>query len=169
VTRKRAITAFVVLAVATTVGVVAHRLWKYEAEEPLRAGVSLLKAGDHEGARKALLPFAERGNPVAQRLLGQIYAEGLGVPADDVRAEMWFRRAECGCKNPGNAEFYTGRDLLRKIPPDQAGAVRWIIRAAEAGHPEAQALLADRERLSSEGLVVDSATSAYWSGILHAD
>lgn len=164
------ITTFVLVAVATAVGVLAYQLSRYGEQEPLRAGVSLLKEGDHEGARKALLPFAERGNPVAQRLLGQIYAKGLGVPADDVRAEMWFRRAECGCKNPGNAEYYTGLDLLRrKTPPDQAGAVRWIIRAAEAGHPEAQALLADRERLSSEGLVVDSATSAYWRGILHSD
>jgi uncharacterized protein len=33
---------------------------------------------------------AEQGHPVAKLFLRVMYAEGRGVPQDDVRAHMWF-------------------------------------------------------------------------------
>ena len=42
--------------------------------------------------------FAVFGNMDAQLELGEHYRDGLGVPLDDAKAEMWFRRAaEQGC------------------------------------------------------------------------
>lgn len=39
-----------------------------------------------------LVMAAERGDPVAQLLLGHRYADGRGVAQDDAEAVVWWRR-----------------------------------------------------------------------------
>ena len=155
-----------VVAVAAAVGFQLHR---HEARRPFWAAVSLAKSGDYVAARGALLPFARNGDPIARQLLGSIYAEGGTIARDDTRAGMWFRRAECGCDSPGEIEYYTGLDILKRIPPDSSAALRWITRAAEAGNLEAQSLLADPAALQAKGLTVAPGTAEYWQEIKESD
>lgn len=149
----------VILIAAAWVG---YRLWVYHKLEPYREGISAVKAADYQLALTKLRPLAERGNADAQRMLGEMYAAGWGVSADDIQASTWFRRAECGCDAPGQAEYDTGLNFIQTGKKDNAAAVKWIQRAAEAGHPRAQMLLADKNKLAEKGLTVDPAVSEYW-------
>jgi TPR repeat protein len=148
-------------------GWIGYRLWQYELLEPYREGVSAVKAGDYQLALTKLRPLVKAGNVDAQRMLGEMYAAGWGVPVDDIQASIWFRRAECRCDEPGQAELDTGLNLLDS-KSDKGAAVKWIQRAAEAGHPRAQMLLTDQRTLREKGLSVDPAVSDYWRQALQA-
>jgi TPR repeat protein len=138
--------------------------WQYEQLEPLREGISALKAGNYELALERLGQFAEAGNALAQRQLGFMYALGLGVPADKVQAGIWFRRAECSCWTTGDAEYGVALDYLngQEVKRDNIMALYWVQRAAEAGNVESQRLLADPTKAAEKGLEVDPSLSEYW-------
>lgn len=145
------------------------RLWQYEQLEPYRAGVSALKEGDFDLALTRLKPLAEAGNTEAQQDLGWMYAAGWGVVQDDIQANIWLRRAECKCAWPGETEYNIGLRLLETGKRDTEAGARWIQRAAEAGYPNAQMLLADRELLSEKELPIDPAISNYWHQVIEAN
>jgi len=56
----------------------------------LRGGVRAPEAGPKPSALTALQYAAEQGEPVAQWKLGHMYADGDGVPRDDLRAFNYF-------------------------------------------------------------------------------
>jgi hypothetical protein len=60
--------------------------------EAFRFGAAALKDGETEKAVISLEYAAENGHPIAQWKLGRMYAEGEGVPRDDLRAFEYFRR-----------------------------------------------------------------------------
>ena len=51
------------------------------------------KAGDYEKAFRLTKPRAELGMAKPQYNLGVMYANGTGVPQDDIKAVFWFRMA----------------------------------------------------------------------------
>ncbi|MEM9268994.1 MAG: SEL1-like repeat protein, partial [Pseudomonadota bacterium] len=53
----------------------------------------LMEAGEFEAAREALWPAARSGNAEAEELIGVMYALGLGVERDDIRAFEWYLRS----------------------------------------------------------------------------
>lgn len=53
----------------------------------------LMEANKFEEARTALWPAARSGNAEAEELIGVMYALGLGVDKDPVRAFEWYLRA----------------------------------------------------------------------------
>lgn len=53
--------------------------------------------------------LANAGNSEAQQLLGEMYWYGEGTPADDGKAEMWFRKAADG----GNAKAKAALGVMR--------------------------------------------------------
>jgi TPR repeat protein len=145
----------------------AYRLVEYRHHEPMREGISAWKAGDTTAALQKLRPFAESGDVLAQTILGEIYAYGQGLPVDVVLAGMWFRRAECRSGVPGGHEYAVSQNYLAGRAPgpvkqDARAAERWLQRAAEAGHKEAQRILAEPTKLSELGLSIDPAVSDYW-------
>jgi TPR repeat protein len=153
----------VVLALA----VVIHRLLEYRRLEPMREGISALKAGDYRLAMNRLRPFAESGDVLAQKLLGDIYAYGLGLPMDNVQARIWYRLAECGCESTGSHEYFVAINYLEgSAPGDQKQnlqlAANWLQLAAEAGYTEAQRTLANPVSLAAKGLSIDHSVSEYW-------
>jgi len=167
--RRRVIVAISCLAtVLLIVTWMAYRSWQYARLEPLREGISAVKAGDFTLALQRLRPFAVAGNPVAQQELGFMYAFGWGVPIDGVQASMWFRLAECRCENPGDSEYGVALSYLQGIgvKTDNVLALKWLQRAAEAGHAKAQQLLADQAQATQQELPVDEATSMYWRKVL---
>lgn len=62
------------------------------AREALRSGVRDYNAGDKEGAARALEYAAGQGHALALWKLGRMYAEGDGVPHDDLKAFEFFSR-----------------------------------------------------------------------------
>ncbi len=59
----------------------------------LDAGLAAYRALDYSRAAQAWLPLARRGHPGAQRLLGQLYLDGTGVPVNPVQAYFWWMLA----------------------------------------------------------------------------
>jgi len=49
--------------------------------------------GDYIGALGRWMPLASAGNPEAQAAVARLYRDGLGLPADRVRALAWYRLA----------------------------------------------------------------------------
>src|SRR5215470_4742780 len=54
------------------------------------AGITAYQNRDYATAQRELQPLADRGDPRAQRLVGLMYRDGLGVRKDLIRAYMWF-------------------------------------------------------------------------------
>ncbi len=81
---------------------------------------------------------ADQGDAGAQYNLGNMYANGEGVPQDDAEAVRWFRLA--AEQGHASAQFNLGFMYAngRGVPEDAAEAVRWYRLAAEQGHASAQ-------------------------------
>jgi TPR repeat protein len=62
------------------------------ARDALRAGVRDYNAGDKEGAARALEYAALQGHTLALWKLGRMYADGDGVPHNDLRAFEYFSK-----------------------------------------------------------------------------
>jgi uncharacterized protein len=60
--------------------------------EAFRFGAAALKVGETAKGVMSLEYAAEQGHAIAQWKLGRMYAEGEGVPRDDLRAFEYFRR-----------------------------------------------------------------------------
>jgi hypothetical protein len=56
----------------------------------LDAGLAAYRALDYSRAAQVWLPLARSGHPGAQRLLGQLYLDGTGVPVNPVQAYFWW-------------------------------------------------------------------------------
>jgi uncharacterized protein len=56
-------------------------------------GLDAYNAEDYATAMKEWRPLAEQGDAFAQYNLGVMYANGRGVPEDDVEAVKWYRLA----------------------------------------------------------------------------
>jgi TPR repeat protein len=60
------------------------------AQQALRAGIDDLRAGDAKSSVEALKYAAAGGQSLAQWKLGRMYAQGQGVPHDDLQAYQYF-------------------------------------------------------------------------------
>ena len=73
-------------------------------------GMSAIKSGDYATAFKEFAALAEQGDADAQSNLGGMYANGQGVPQDNVYAHMWFNLAAAN----GNEPASKNRDIIAK-------------------------------------------------------
>ncbi len=80
---------------------------------------------------------AEKGNAPAMTLLGELYANGLGVPRDDTKAADWYKLA--AARGDRNAMFALAMFALagRGGPRDREQSAKWLAAAAKLGHAEA--------------------------------
>ena len=62
------------------------------AREALRSGVRTYNSGDKKGAVRALEFAATKGDALALWKLGRMYADGDGVPHDDLKAFEYFSK-----------------------------------------------------------------------------
>ena len=67
--------------------------WASTASADLEDARDLMEAGQFEEARAMFEVFARSGNADAEELIGVMYALGLGVEKDDIRAFDWYLRA----------------------------------------------------------------------------
>ena len=79
----------------------------------------------------------QKGDPIAMTLLGELYANGLGVPRDDAKAADWYKLA--AARGDKNAMFALAMFALqgRAGPRDREQSAKWLAAAAKLGHAEA--------------------------------
>ena len=100
---------------------------------------------DHDAEEQAL----------AQRNMGDMYAEGRNLPQNDAEAAKWYRRAaEQGLDE---AQFKLGAmyDRGEGVPENDAEAAKWCRMAADQGHNGAQKTL--NVELAEKGLELNPA------------
>jgi len=147
------------------------------AVEAFRSGAQALQTGETEKGVTSLQYAAENGSALAQWKLGRMYADGDGVPHDDLRAFEYFRRivtshGDDSMREPqsrfvANAYVALGhyyRDGIPNSPvkPDINRARDMFSYAASFfGDPEAQFHLG-RLYLKGEGLPRDSKLAVRW-------
>lgn len=109
---------------------------------PLHAEIEtardFMDAGDYAAAMVELLPAARSGNAEAEELIGVMYASGLGVARDDMRAFEWYLRA--AMKGHAGAQSGVGwyYEIGRGMPaPDLVRAYMWYVLSAIGGDPDA--------------------------------
>ncbi len=148
--------------------------------QAFRAGSEALRSGETAKGLTALEYAAEKGHALAQWKLGRMYAEGDGVPQDDLRAFQYFRsiadsHAEDNPATPrarfvANAFVALGNYYLDGIPntkiaPDPERARQMFAYAASYfGDPDAQYHLA-RLYLDGIGVPRDPRQAARWLGL----
>ena len=98
----------------------------------------LMEEGKFEQARDALWPAARSGNADAEELIGVMYALGLGVEQDHVRAFEWYLRSAMkghpGAKSGVGWYYEVGRGIEQ---PDLVRAYMWYVLSAIGGDPDA--------------------------------
>ena len=148
------------------------------AEQALRAGINDLKAGDAASSIAALTYAAEGGEPIARWKLGEMYADGVGVARDDVKAYHYFNQLvedydedAPDQRNRGaisNAFVEVGVYSLNGIPSSDVHAdperARELFQYAATtfGDPDAQYNLAHMYIVGAGGLAKDNIAAVRW-------
>ena len=98
----------------------------------------LMEEGKFQEAMKELIPAARSGNADAEELIGIMYAMGLGVQRDDIRAFDWYLRSSMkghpGAQSGVGWYYETGRGMPA---PDLIRAYTWYVLSAIGGDPDA--------------------------------
>jgi hypothetical protein len=148
------------------------------AEQALRAGIDELKSGDAASSVEALTYAADGGEPIARWKLGEMYADGIGVPRDDVKAYQYFNKLvedydedAADRRNRGaisNAFVAVGVYCLTGIPnsnvradPERAREL-FVYAATTFGDPDAQYNLAHMYIVGAGGLAKDNIVAIRW-------
>ena len=108
------------------------------AHAEIETGRDLMDQQRYVEAMRELLPAARSGNADAEELIGVMYAMGLGVERDDVRAFEWYLRASL--KGHPGAQSGVGwyYEIGRGMPaPDLVRAYMWYVLSAIGGDPDA--------------------------------
>ena len=97
-----------------------------------------LQSGDNKAALDELMPLAEQQDAEAQVLLGDLYYQGIGVPANYSLAWTWYNRA-AGHDN-AEGQYKLGKMLWDGVgvPRNDDVAVEWYEKAAENGSMQAR-------------------------------
>lgn len=131
------------------------------ATADLAAGNAAFSAGNFSAAYVQWAPLAAEGDVGAQRGIGLLFDQGLGVTADPVAATRWFTLA--AAQGDAEAQYRLGR-LAAEGRAGQVSAVdaaRWFRKAAVQGHGQAQASLGALY-LRGFGVRKDSRQAARW-------
>ncbi len=120
-----------------------------DAEAQFTVGKTLLEAGSYTSAEKFLTRSAEQGNAPAQKLLGNMYANGTGIGQNFNEAFSWYYLAA----KQGNTEAQAAMGILFYIYKvrrtnntgttqiDPKEIYNWLLQAAEKGNSPAEMVL----------------------------
>lgn len=125
---------------------IAHEAADGDANAQLLYGLAYLEGRykikpDAKKAAYWLLRSARDGQPYAEMMVGNLYAEGQGVAKDPQQAVYWWRlSARAGIPA---AQYKLGKARLEGVgvAKDPARAVHWLTKAAEHGNHDAEFLL----------------------------
>jgi TPR repeat protein len=108
-----------------------------------KESLASISRGRYEDAVPVVMQLARDGVVEAQVTLGNLYAEGHGVPKDREQALGWHRKAAAYYKQKAasgdvQAQYQLGLLYLDGVAFDRDEALAWIVKAARQGHREAQ-------------------------------
>ena len=148
------------------------------AQQALRAGIDDLKAGDAEASVAALTYAADGGEPIARWKLGEMYADGVVVARDDLKAYRCFNQLVEDYDEDApdqrdraaisNAFVAVGVYSLAGIPNSEVHAdperARELFQYAATtfGDPDAQYNLAHMYIVGAGGLSKDNVSAVRW-------
>lgn len=123
-------------------------------------GVSI----DLAAARRWYGLAAEGGQPAAQRQLAGMSLRGEGGPADSAAAMRWYQKA--ADSNDVEALYELGNVLIRgeHLPQNSLKGYKYLLVAAELGHPKAQVKVAEAYN-GSGALERDASQARYWAAM----
>ena len=110
----------------------------FHASADLEKARDLMEANQFEQAMEELIPAARSGNAEAEELIGVMYAMGLGVERDEIRAFDWYLRS--AMKGHPGAQSGVGwyYEVGIGMPaPDLVRAYAWYVLSAIGGDPAA--------------------------------
>ncbi|HZT27894.1 MAG TPA: tetratricopeptide repeat protein [Pseudolabrys sp.] len=112
------------------------KLWFGRATEQERA-LSAYNSGDFAAALRMYRPLADKGQILAEYIVGLIYANGQGVAQDYAEAMKWHRKA--AEQGEAKAQFSVGVMYFKGlgVAADRAEAFKWYRRAANQGNATA--------------------------------
>jgi uncharacterized protein len=102
------------------------------------AGYQAFQDGNYDKAYQELLPLARQGNPKAQRIVGEMYTDGLGVERDYRAAADWYRRSAEQSYAPAMADLGDLYFYGHGLPEQPKTALAWYRRGAELGDAAAE-------------------------------
>ena len=93
--------------------------------------------GDYARALEFYRPLADKGQLMAEYMLGMMYANGQALPQNYGEAMKWLRKA--ADEGEAKAQFNVGVLYVKGLgtPKDPAEASKWYRRAADQGEPAA--------------------------------
>ncbi len=150
----KSLTRSLLLALALTTGVLVQA-------QTFEQSFAAYERKDYRTAFAGYKKLAEQGGASAQYNLGQMYANGQGVPKDEQQAVAWYRKAaEQGL---AMAQYNLGvmYDKGRGVPKDEQQAVAWYRKAAEQELAMAQNNLGVTYR-DGEGVPKDDQQAVVW-------
>ena len=110
----------------------------FHALADLEKARDLMEANQFEQAMEELIPAARSGNAEAEELIGVMYAMGLGVERDEIRAFDWYLRSAMkghpGAQSGGGGYYEVG---IGMPAPDLVRAYAWYVLSAIGGDPDA--------------------------------
>ena len=108
------------------------------AQADIEKARDLMEDNNFKEAMLQLIPAARSGNADAEELIGVMYAMGLGVERDDIRAFEWYLRSAMK-GHPGAQSGVGGYyEIGRGVPaPDLIRAYMWDVLYAIGGDPDA--------------------------------
>ena len=152
-----------------------------DPQQALRVGVDDLKAGDAVASVAALTYAAEGGQAIARWKLGEMYADGDGVPRDDVKAYHYFNQMvedydedqpdRRNLSAISNAFVAVGVYCLNGIPNSDVRAdprrahELFQYAATIFGDPNAQYNLAHMYLVGAGGLAKDDVAAVRWLAV----
>ena len=104
---------------------------------------------------------ANAGNQQAQRNLGVIYDQGLGVNKDPAQAALWFRKAADTGNRDATFQLASMYEAGRGVQQSQDQAINWYRKAALLGDADAQVKLG-RAYLDGKGVDKDEGEASAW-------
>jgi len=81
---------------------------------------------------------AEKGDPVSQNILGDLYGQGQVVKADLAEAAKWYRKSAEQGYPPGQFNLGLVYENGEGIPKDPKTAIKWYRKAAKKGFVPAE-------------------------------
>lgn len=113
-------------------------IWPQPAFAELETARDLMDQKKYTQALEELSLAAQSGNAEAEELIGVIYASGLGVERNDMRAFEWYLRASMKGHAGAQAGLGWYYEVGRGLPEvDLIRAYMWYALSAIGGDPDA--------------------------------
>ena len=127
-------------------------------------GQAAYDSGDYQTAITEWQPLAEAGHAAGQYGMGLLYANGFGVPLDDVQALSWYQLA--AEQNHADAQCNIAIMYANGwgVPQNDAEAFKWYSLAADQGVTAAQIAVA-KMYSGGYGAAQDNVQALRWFGI----